>query len=76
MGCGASLDLDRFFLMDDGHQTDGVVQRFDSDGLMRRLETEGRFNVKIQHWLGVIALLVVGYYVGTKYPNFWQKIGA
>lgn len=76
MGSGLAFDLDCFLLVDDRHQTDGVIQRFDSDGLMHRLETEGRFSVKVQHWLAVVALLAVGYFVGTKYPNFWQKIGA
>jgi hypothetical protein len=27
-----------------------------------------------KHWIGAVVLLVVGYYVGTKYPAFWQNI--
>lgn len=30
--------------------------------------------MKLQHWIGAIALLAAGYYVGTKYPAFWQNI--
>lgn len=31
--------------------------------------------MKNYHWLVVATvLLVVGYFVGTKYPNFWQNI--
>lgn len=29
-----------------------------------------------KHILSVVALLVVGYYVGTKYPAFWKQLGA
>ncbi len=32
--------------------------------------------MKPAHWLGIIALLAVGYYVGTTYPQFWTKFGA
>jgi hypothetical protein len=28
-----------------------------------------------KHWIGAAVLLVVGYLVGTKYPNFWQNFG-
>ena len=27
-----------------------------------------------KHWIGAAVLLIVGYYVGTKYPNFWQNL--
>lgn len=29
-----------------------------------------------KHWIGAVVLLVVGYFIGTKYPNFWQGIGS
>lgn len=31
--------------------------------------------MKTHHWIGAVVLLVVGYLVGTKYPNFWQGLG-
>jgi hypothetical protein len=30
--------------------------------------------MKMQHWLGVVVLLAVGYYVGVNYPGFWTKV--
>lgn len=27
-----------------------------------------------KHWIGAVVLLVVGYFIGTKYPNFWQGV--
>jgi hypothetical protein len=27
-----------------------------------------------KHYVGAIVLLVVGYFVGVKYPNFWQGV--
>jgi hypothetical protein len=27
-----------------------------------------------KHWLGMLALLAVGYYVGVNYPAFWKSI--
>lgn len=32
--------------------------------------------MKTWHYTGAVVLLIVGYYIGTKYPNFWQKVGA
>ncbi len=32
--------------------------------------------MKTHHWIGAVVLLVVGYYIGMKYPNFWQSAGA
>lgn len=29
--------------------------------------------MKTHHWIGAVVLLVVGYFVGTKYPAFWTK---
>lgn len=46
------------------------------DNICRLLDTEGRGSMKLQHYAIMFLLLVVGYYVGTKYPAFWQKIGA
>jgi Ni,Fe-hydrogenase I cytochrome b subunit len=31
--------------------------------------------MKIQHWIGAVVLLVMGYYIGTNYPQFWTKLG-
>lgn len=28
--------------------------------------------MKTHHWIGAAVLLVIGYYVGIKYPNFWS----
>lgn len=28
------------------------------------------------HYLMAVVLLVVGYYVGNKYPGFWKNLGA
>lgn len=30
--------------------------------------------MKYQYWIGAAVLLIVGYFIGTKYPNFWQNI--
>lgn len=30
--------------------------------------------MKIQHYVLMAGLLVLGYYIGIKYPNFWQGI--
>jgi hypothetical protein len=45
------------------------------DVICRLLDTEGRFMQKHQ-WAIAAVLLVVGYYIGTKYPNFWTGITA
>jgi hypothetical protein len=31
--------------------------------------------MKPYHWVTAVVLLIVGYLIGTKYPNFWQKLG-
>lgn len=30
--------------------------------------------MKVQHGLIIVAALVIGYFVGMKYPNFWKGI--
>jgi hypothetical protein len=32
--------------------------------------------MKTHHYIVAAVLLVVGYFVGVKYPNFWQGAGA
>jgi hypothetical protein len=27
-----------------------------------------------KHYLGAVVLLAVGYFIGTKYPNFWSNL--
>jgi hypothetical protein len=44
------------------------------DDLLWRLSHEGRFHMKIQHWLGAVVLLAIGYFLGTKYPQLLAKI--
>jgi hypothetical protein len=29
--------------------------------------------MKTSHYIGAVVLLVIGYYVGIKYPNFWSS---
>jgi hypothetical protein len=32
--------------------------------------------MQAKHWIGVLVLLVVGYFIGSKYPQFWTSFGA
>lgn len=48
----------------------------DFDKWEQKLFTEGRFIMQAKHWAVMAALLLVGYLVGTKYPQFWTKLGA
>jgi len=33
-------------------------------------------SVKKHHWFGAIVLLVIGYFVGVKYPSLFQNLKA
>lgn len=47
----------------------------DDDNLLWRLEYEGRFwHMKPMHYVGMVVLLAIGYYIGTTYPRFWTKV--
>lgn len=32
--------------------------------------------MKLGHWVGLLALLAIGYYVGANYPGFWKGVSA
>lgn len=44
--------------------------------LLVALDRNGEHVMNIKHILTVIATLAIGYYIGTKYPEFWKGLGA
>lgn len=40
------------------------------------ISEEGQTVMDIKRIAGIVALLVIGYYVGTKYPAFWKQLAA
>lgn len=43
------------------------------EDVCKRLDYE-RWRMKIGHYAAAAVLLVVGYYLGTKYPNLLKKV--
>ena len=45
----------------------------DPDDLLYKLEHDGR-GMKLGHYVGILVILAIGYYVGSTYPKFWTKV--
>lgn len=38
------------------------------------LDHEGRDGLKTHHYIGMVLILALGYYLGTKYPSLLSKV--
>jgi hypothetical protein len=59
---------------------DEIVQGFDKQleqmPLLQMLANDGRKTMQMKHWAWMLIVLVIGYYLGTKYPNILSSVGA
>jgi hypothetical protein len=74
VGCGIGYCPDPLFFVDYRYQSNRVKDfcSMDEPDIIKLLDSERGFSMQAKHWLGVVVLLAVGYYVGLKYPNFYK----